>query len=169
MILARCWESAPPQKLIGSRSVGLRLAALYNGSRIRRWIDTSPSKRRPEFCIVIEVVFAFRSSAGRLCFALLFASAVNLIGQEPRVDALLDEAAKQFAEGNVAAAEQNVDKVLARAPDDLRALILKGAVLDSQQRYADAERWYEEALKLAPNSSQVLNNVGNHYLAAGNL
>lgn len=52
-------------------------------------------------------------------------------------------------------------------PDDLRTLMLKGAELDSQQRFREAEPYYRRALKLAPNSAAVLNNEGNHYLASG--
>lgn len=51
--------------------------------------------------------------------------------------------------------------------DDLRELLVQGATLDSQQRYSEAETCYQRALKIAPNSAPVLNNVGNHYLASG--
>ena len=57
--------------------------------------------------------------------------------------------------------------VLVAQDTDLRALMLKGAELDSQQRYSEAEPYYRQALKLAPNSAAVLNNEGNHYLASG--
>jgi tetratricopeptide (TPR) repeat protein len=50
---------------------------------------------------------------------------------------------------------------------DLRALMVKGASLDAEQRYGEAETYYQRALKLAPDSAQVLNNVANHYLASG--
>lgn len=55
-----------------------------------------------------------------------------------------------------------------RAQDtDLRELMLKAMQLDSQHRYSEAEPYYQQALKLAPNSASVLNNLGNHYLAGG--
>ena len=57
--------------------------------------------------------------------------------------------------------------LLAQDTDDLRALMVKGMQLDSQQRFSEAEPYYQQALKLAPKSPQVLNNVGNHYLASG--
>jgi len=50
---------------------------------------------------------------------------------------------------------------------DLHALLVEGAALDSQQRYDEAKAYYQRALKIAPNSAPVLNNVGNHYLASG--
>lgn len=46
--------------------------------------------------------------------------------------------------------------------------MLKGMQLDSEHRFSEAEPYYRRALKLAPNSAAVLNNAGNHYLAAGN-
>jgi tetratricopeptide (TPR) repeat protein len=49
----------------------------------------------------------------------------------------------------------------------LRALVLKAAVLDALDRRAEAESYYQRALKLAPGSAQVLNNAANHYLAGG--
>jgi tetratricopeptide (TPR) repeat protein len=49
----------------------------------------------------------------------------------------------------------------------LRALVLKAAVLDALDRRAEAESYYQRALKLAPGSAQVLNNAANHYLASG--
>jgi tetratricopeptide (TPR) repeat protein len=99
------------------------------------------------------------SSTGRLALAwtgLLF-------GQQ----AVLDEAATAFEQGRAAEAGQKLEAVLRNHPNDLRALILNGAVLDSLQRYGEAESYYQRALKLAPGSAQVLNNAANHYLAAG--
>lgn len=45
--------------------------------------------------------------------------------------------------------------------------MMKGMQLDSQRRFSEADPYYQQALKLAPKSPQVLNNVGNHYLASG--
>ncbi len=60
-----------------------------------------------------------------------------------------------------------VGAALSAQPADLRGLMLKGMQLDSQHRYSEAEPYYQRALTLAPNSAAVLNNVANHYLAAG--
>ena len=101
------------------------------------------------------------TSAGKLILALVWTG--MLVGQ----DALLDEAAAAFEQGRAAEAGQKLDLFLTDHPADLRALILKGAILDSLQRYAEAEGYYERAQKLAPGSAQVLNNAANHYLAIG--
>jgi Flp pilus assembly protein TadD len=57
---------------------------------------------------------------------------------------------------------------LSKAPSNLHALVLAGAVLDFQRRYDEAERYYRRALRVWPNSAQVLNNMSNHFLARGN-
>ena len=102
------------------------------------------------------------SSAGKLILALAWIGI--LVGQK----AALDEAAAAYEHGRTAEAGQMLDSILKDHPADLRALILKGAVLDTLQRYGEAESYYQRALKLAPGSAQVLNNVANHYLAGGN-
>jgi tetratricopeptide (TPR) repeat protein len=102
-------------------------------------------------------------SAVRL--ALVLAWIGVLAGQQ----ALLDEAAAAFEQGRTAEAGQKLDLFLKDHPADLRALILKGAVLDTLQRYGEAESYYLRAQKLAPESAQVLNNAANHYLASGDL
>lgn len=54
-------------------------------------------------------------------------------------------------------------------PRDARALGLLGVVLDAERKYSEAERIYLQALGLAPDSAALHNNLGNHYLAQGNL
>ena len=70
-------------------------------------------------------------------------------------------------QGRPADAERGLATVLREHPDDVRSLILMGVALDAQQRYADAEAFYQRAVKLAPSIPAVLNNAGNHYVAAG--
>ena len=45
--------------------------------------------------------------------------------------------------------------------------MLLGVILDSGKRYPEAETFYNRALQLAPRAVPLLNNLGNHYLAAG--
>jgi tetratricopeptide (TPR) repeat protein len=90
-----------------------------------------------------------------------------LLSQQPDPPAALDEAAAAFEQGRTDEADQKLNSVLKSHPTDLRALLLKGAVLDSLKRWGEAESYYQRALKLAPHSAQALNNVANHYLASG--
>jgi len=104
----------------------------------------------------------------RLAAILLLLAGGAAFAQQPATQAALDEAAAAFEQGKAAEAGQKLESILRTHPTELRALILEGAVLDSQQRYREAETYYQRALKLAPGSVQVLNNAGNHYLGSGN-
>ena len=99
--------------------------------------------------------------------ALLWCVGVLLAAQRPAPELALDQAAKDIEQGKTAEAEQKLQLVLAKEPSNLLALILEGAVLDSEKRYKDADAYYQRALKIAPRSVQVLNNLANHYLASG--
>lgn len=63
--------------------------------------------------------------------------------------------------------------VLSRAhtPDnpDWRILNAQGAVLDQMGRYGEAQRHYSSALKIVPNESSVLSNLGLSYALMKNL
>ncbi len=104
------------------------------------------------------------SPFGKLVLAL---TAVGVLLSQIGVPTGLDEAAADFEQGRTAEAGQKLDAILKDHPADLRALVLKAAVLDALDRPAEAESYYQRALKLAPGSAQVLNNAANHYLASG--
>jgi tetratricopeptide (TPR) repeat protein len=91
-----------------------------------------------------------------------------LLSQAPAPPTALDEATAAFEQGRADEADQKLNTFLKSHPTDLRALLLKAAVLDSLEHWGDAETYYQRALKLAPGSAQVLNNAANHYLASGN-
>jgi len=103
----------------------------------------------------------------RLAVAILLASSLGR-AQQSTTQLALDEAAAAFEQGKADEAGRKLESILKTHPTELRALILEGAVLDSEQRYREAEGYYQRALKLAPGSVQVLNNAGNHYLGSGN-
>jgi tetratricopeptide (TPR) repeat protein len=109
-----------------------------------------------------------KSFSSKLAFTLSFAAGVVLLAQQPAPQDTLDEAAAAFEQGKTAEASQELDAFLKKHPAELRALVLMGAALDRQQRYQEAENYYQRALSVAPNSAQVLNNAANHYLASGN-
>jgi len=100
-------------------------------------------------------------------FAISWLAGILLFAQQPTPDRVLDEAARNFEQGKTAEAERQIHLVLHKQPSNLLALLLEGAVLDSEQRYNEADAYYQRALKIAPGSAQVLNNSANHYLASG--
>jgi len=99
-----------------------------------------------------------------LAFACLFG---NALLAQPAAEPALDAAAAAYQQGRIAEAGKILGLILKNHPNDAGALVLMGAVLDAGQRFADAEAYYSRALRIAPASPQVLNNAGNHYLAAG--
>lgn len=102
-----------------------------------------------------------------LPFTFLFLTGAVVLARQSSLDVAIDDARSAFAQGRIAEAEQKVDSILESYPDDLRALLLRGAVLDSERRYKEADTDYQRALRAAPHSAQVLNNVANHFLASG--
>lgn len=80
---------------------------------------------------------------------------------------LLREAVAAFNTGQVAIAEARCQQLLNRAPGDVRALGLYGAILHSQERYADAERVFSELVQLQPNTALHWMNLGTARRGAG--
>jgi tetratricopeptide (TPR) repeat protein len=102
-----------------------------------------------------------------LVFVLGFSVSL-LAGQEAEVPrSVLHQAAGQFQQGDLTAAEHTLREALQKASRDPAALSLLGVVLDAQKRYGEAESAYRQALAVAPDSPGILNNLGNHYLAEG--
>jgi tetratricopeptide (TPR) repeat protein len=77
------------------------------------------------------------------------------------------QAATLLRQGRQAEAEQVLRAGLRRHPDDVPALGLLGTILDGEKRFDEAEKIYARAVKIAPNSTSLLNNLGNHYAARG--
>jgi len=98
---------------------------------------------------------------------IFVAAALVAAGQEP--NSVYQKAGKDFQEGRVADAESALKSVLRGHPRDLSALSLMAVILDSERNYSEAEEFYRSALQIAPRSSAILNNLGNHYLATDNL
>ncbi len=86
--------------------------------------------------------------------------------QVPR--SVLQQTAEEFQQGKVTDAEKTLREGMKQSPDDPAALGLLGVILDAQKRFDEAEKAYKQALALAPASLALQNNLGNHYMAAGN-
>ncbi|HUP03599.1 MAG TPA: tetratricopeptide repeat protein [Bryobacteraceae bacterium] len=79
----------------------------------------------------------------------------------------LQTAISNLQHGNFPAAEQQLRAQLRLHPADARLLSLIGVALDGQKKYAEAEDFHRRAAAAAPRSAEVLDNQGNHFLAAG--
>jgi len=102
-----------------------------------------------------------------LC-AVLFLFAGTSLALPQASSSIVRKAATDFQEGRVADAESALESVLHNDPRDLSALSLMAVIRDSQRKYSEAEEFYRRALQIAPTSTALLNNLGNHYLATGN-
>lgn len=85
--------------------------------------------------------------------------------QPPR--ALQEEIAADLRQGRLVEAETALRAILSEHPRDAASLGLLAAILDQQGKHAEAQGYYERALAAGPASVWLLNNFGNHYLAAG--
>jgi tetratricopeptide (TPR) repeat protein len=107
-------------------------------------------------------------SGGKLALTVSILVGSVLLAQPPSAQTSLDQASTAYRQGKTAEAAQILEAILKNHPSEPGALVLMGVVLDAQQRYVDAETYYQRVLKVAPGAPQVLNNAANHFLAAGN-
>ena len=57
-----------------------------------------------------------------------------------------------------------IDQYLSQVGDmDSRLLVLKGNILESQGRFALAKKMYEAAIRVDPNNTEALTDLGEHY------
>jgi tetratricopeptide (TPR) repeat protein len=77
------------------------------------------------------------------------------------------QAVEAFQQGHYAEAEKTARALVHENPGDARPLALLAIILDARKKYQEAEPYYLRALRLAPNSVSLHNNLGNHYVAQG--
>jgi len=126
----------------------------------------------------------FRAAPKDANTALQYGRALRAAGQRSQAVAVLEQATianpsnKQLlAEfGRALADNGNFDQAFdvlsqAHSPEDpdWRILSAQGAVLDQLGRFDDARRYYESALKIAPDEPTVLSNLGLSYLLSKDL
>jgi tetratricopeptide (TPR) repeat protein len=85
----------------------------------------------------------------------------------PELQASLREAVTAFNAGRFESAARSCERVLARAPGNLRALGVYGAVLHAQERYTEAERVFGELVDADPNTAMHWMNLATARRGAG--
>ena len=88
--------------------------------------------------------------------AALMTRAANIFPEDYRINLFLGLALNQG--GKNAEAVKPLEKAVSLKPNDMDALSTLGLVYESLQRYDDAYRIYETALKVDPKNSLILNN-----------
>ena len=126
----------------------------------------------------------FRANPNDADAALQYGKALRATGQRSQAVAVLEQAtiahpgnkALMAGYGRALADNGNFQQafdVLGRAhtPDDpdWRILSAQGAVLDQLGRYEEARNYYSSALKIVPEESSVLSNLGLSYLLSKDL
>jgi Flp pilus assembly protein TadD len=116
--------------------------------------------------------------------AIHYAQSLRASGQNAQAVAVLEQASLRNpkhmellgAYGRALADVGNYQQALdvlsrAHSPDrpDWRILSAQGAVLDQMGRHADAQRYYETALKIVPEEPTVLSNLGLSYALSKDL
>jgi Flp pilus assembly protein TadD len=126
----------------------------------------------------------FRKNPADPNLAVAYAQALRQNGQQAQAAAVLQQASIKHPKNQAVLGaygraladngqyQQALD-VLARAhtPDrpDWRILNAQGTVLDQLNRHTEARRYYNTALKIAPNEPSVLSNLGLSYLLTKDL
>lgn len=82
---------------------------------------------------------------------------------------VFEQANADIEQGRLADAESILRSALKAYPQDAHALGMLGVVLDAEKKYKGAAVYYAEALRLDPRSALLLNNLGNHDLAVGDV
>ncbi|HXX22670.1 MAG TPA: tetratricopeptide repeat protein [Terriglobia bacterium] len=99
-----------------------------------------------------------------LVFALL-CMALPSSAQLP--SSAVHEAIADLNEQKFQDAEAILKDLLRDHPHDPTLLGFMAVALDGEKRYAEAETYFSQAIKLSPDSAPLLNNLGTHYLAIG--
>lgn len=117
------------------------------------------------FCLNSLVVRRFSASVIAIC--LLIAANCTPAGAQSNLRDPYSQTAAEFQQGQLDQAEQDLRIAIGAQPDRPDLLGLMGLVLDAKKEYQQAELFHERALQLAPRSSGLWNNFGNHYVAFG--
>ncbi len=97
----------------------------------------------------------------------LLAACASAWAQNEGASGAVDKAVAAMENGDLASAEQTLRSELRGHPNEAPALEVLAAVLDQQNKYAEADPVYRRALALDPRSPGLLNNYGNHLVSTG--
>ena len=86
---------------------------------------------------------------------------------QPIIADLIDEARRQYRQGNGAQAERLCKQILSRAPKHVHSLNLIGVIAQSSDRYQLSLKMFARAIKSDPLNAACHYNVGSSYQALG--
>jgi Flp pilus assembly protein TadD len=179
-------------RLLASAAMTAILAAGLGGCQTMSDITGSITSSKPDASVAatdprqqVEVYGErYRADPRNAEAALAYGQALRATGQRSQAVAVLEQAnikqpgnkAVMAAYGRALADNGNFQQafdVLTRAhsPDnpDWRILSVQGTALDQLGRHDEARRYYESALKIAPDEPSVLSNLGMSYVLSREL
>jgi Flp pilus assembly protein TadD len=92
-------------------------------------------------------------------------SSTGLAGEDPKGD--LELGRRHYRENSFGLAEQHFRRAVEKGPKDVEAWIGLAASYDKLKRFDLADRAYEQAIRLAGPTPEILNNQGYSYLLRG--
>ncbi len=92
-------------------------------------------------------------------------SSTGLLGEDPKDDLSLGK--KHYRENSFGLAEQHFRRAVEMGPKSVEAWIGLAASYDKLKRFDLADRAYDQAIRLAGRTSEILNNQGYSYLLRG--
>jgi Flp pilus assembly protein TadD len=92
-------------------------------------------------------------------------TSTGIMGEDPRDDINLGK--KHYRDNAFGLAEQHFRRAVEKGPNDLEAWIGLAASYDKLKRFDLADRAYEQALRIAGPTPEILNNQGYSYMLRG--
>jgi Flp pilus assembly protein TadD len=182
--LARLLASAAMTAILAAGLGGCQTMSDITGSITSSKADAAPAPAADPRAQVEVYGERYRADPGNAEAALAYGQALRATGQRSQAVAVLEQAnikhaghkALLAAWGRALADNGNFQQafdVLSRAhsPDnpDWRILSVQGTVLDQLGRHDEARRYYDSALKIAPDEPSVLSNLGMSYVLSREL
>jgi Flp pilus assembly protein TadD len=181
-----------PARLFGSAALIVVVAAATAGCQTTQSNESTsslpiatPDHADADPRRVVEIYGQqYRANSSNVDIALRYAQGLRAAGQRAQAVAVLEKASIESphdkavlgAYGRALAETGYFDQALdvldrAHTPDqpDWHILSAQGAVLDQMDRHAEAQRHYVTALKIVPEESSVLSNLGLSYALSKNL
>ena len=92
-------------------------------------------------------------------------SSTGLLGEDPKDDLNLGK--KHYRENSFGLAEQHFRRAVEQGPKSIEAWIGLAASYDKLKRFDLADRAYQQAIRLAGPTPEILNNQGYSYMLRG--
>jgi Flp pilus assembly protein TadD len=164
----------------------LALGACQNKSAGLDGVDplATGSTSQPSLKQTAEIGKRWQKDQKNLRLGMAYAAQLKQLGQgeqqlqvlatlaehHPQDKVLLAFYGRELAQaGQLDRAQDVLARAIAAGSTDWKVYSAMGSMLDQQAKYAEARDYYQRALKIAPGTIAVMNNLGMSYALEGNL